>query len=264
MTDVPFLTAEHPIRFAHRGSRILWPENTMYAFDRAVTDLGYRYAELDVRCSADGVPMVFHDQSLPRTTNGVGPVAEWSAADLGTLDAGYHFAPGDGYPMRGAGIRIPTLEEVYRTWPALHLNIDLKAAGIEWQVAEVIRRCDAEERSLIGSFHDQRIARFRRITRGGVAVSAGPTAAMAMYSASRVGLTSRSTVAAYQLPYRVGVIQIDARLIGAVHRAGAQVHVWTVNDPLDMHRLLGMGVDGIVSDRPDVLNAVVAERAQHG
>lgn len=262
MTDVPYLAAEHPIRFAHRGSRLLWPENTMRAFSGAVEDHGYRYLELDVRCSADGVPMVFHDQSLERTSNGAGPIAAWSAADLATLDAGYHFAPGDGHPLRGAGITIPTLEELLRTWPDVRLNIDLKAPGIEWQVAEVIRRCDAEERILIGSFYDQRIARFRRITRERVAVSAGPTAAMAMYTASRVGRSARSAAVAFQLPYRFGVIRIDRRLIAAVHRAGAQLHVWTVNEPADMRRLLDMGVDGIVTDRPDLLNDVLAEREE--
>lgn len=260
MTDVPFLAAEHPIRFAHRGSRTLWPENTMHAFEHAVTDHGYLYLELDVRCSADGVPMVFHDESLQRTTNGSGPIASWSVADLRTLDAGYHFAANDDHPLRGTGIGIPTLEEVYRAWPGVHLNIDLKAPAIEWQVAEVIRRCEAEERSLIGSFYDQRIARFRRITRDRVAVSAGPTAAMAMYTASRVGRAVRGAAVAYQLPFRVGVIKIDRRLIAAVHRAGAQIHVWTVNDPADMNRLLDLEVDGIITDRPDVLNDVLAAR----
>lgn len=260
MSEAPFLSLEHPIRFAHRGSRVLWPENTMFAFDQAVTGLGYRYLEIDVRCSRDRVPMVIHDETLERTTNGSGPIAEWDAADLVLLDAGYRFDEESDYPLRGRGISIPTLAEVYATFPGAHLNIDLKAAGIEWEVAEVIRRSDAEDRSLIGSFRDGRIARFRRITKGRVAVSAGPRAAMAMYTASRIGLSAPGSIAAYQLPYEIGALKIDRRLVDAVHRAGAHLHLWTVNDPELMNRFLDIGVDGIVTDRPDLLNDVVDER----
>ncbi len=262
MTDVPFLSVEHPIRFAHRGSRVLWPENTVYAFDQAIIGLGYRYLELDVRCSRDGVPMVVHDSTLERTTNGSGAVADWDVEDLANLDAAYHFDAESGYPMRGKGVKIPTLREIYELFPDAHINIDLKAAGIEWQVAEVIRRCRAEDRSLAGAFRDGRIARFKRITKGTVAVSAGPRSASTLYAASRVGVAIDLGFAAYQLPYRFGALRIDRRMIDTVHKAGAHIHLWTVNDPDDMKRFLDLGVDGIVTDRPDILNDVIDERTQ--
>ena len=253
-----YFSIEHPIRLAHRGSRVLWPENTMFAFAGAVEELGYHYLELDVRLTADRVPVVFHDATLERTTSGTGKIADYTLDDLQSIDAAYHFDPAHDYPMRGTGISISPLEELYRTWPEVRLNIDLKAPGEEWAVAEVIRAADAEHRSLIGSFYDRRIARFRRITQGQVAVSAGPTAAAAMWSASRGGRTTRRRVQAYQLPFDYRGFKIDEKLVDSIHRAGAHLHLWTVNDPDDMRRFLDMGVDGIVTDRPDVLNDVLS------
>ncbi|MEN8234083.1 MAG: glycerophosphodiester phosphodiesterase [Actinomycetota bacterium] len=252
-----YFSVEHPIRFAHRGSRILWPENTMYGFAKAVEDLNYKYLELDVRLTADRVPVVFHDGTLDRTTNGTGEIAEYTFEELQGLDAAHHFDPENDYPLRGHGIGISPLDELYRTWPDVRLNIDLKGPGEEWAVAEVIRAADAEHRTLVGSFYDRRIAKFRRISRGRVAVSAGPSAALAMVAASRVGRSIRRKIQAYQLPFDYRAVPIDEKLIDAIHRAGAHIHLWTVNEPEDMRRLLDMGVDGIVTDRPDLLNEVM-------
>jgi glycerophosphoryl diester phosphodiesterase len=253
----PYIGLEHPIRFAHRGSRILWPENTMYAFERVIDDYGYRYLEIDVRITADRRVVVFHDATLDRMTNGSGEVADWRLEDLRHLDVGYSFDEENDFPLRGHGIGIPTLEELFKAWPDVHVNIDLKARGSEWPVAEVIRRCGREDRVLVGSFNDRRIARFRRITKGAVATSAGPTASALMYAASRAGRSISRPVAAYQLPFDYRGLGIDRRLVDAVHAADAHLHVWTVNEPDDMERLLDLEVDGIVTDRPDLLNEVM-------
>jgi glycerophosphoryl diester phosphodiesterase len=252
-----FFSVEHPIRFAHRGSSILWPENTIYAFSRAIEEHGYRYLELDVHLSADRVPMVIHDPILDRTTDGSGRVADRTLAELKTLDAAHRFDPDHGFPLRGSGIAIPTLDEVYRAWPEARVNIDLKEAGEEWAVAEVIRANDAEHRTLVGSFFDRRISRFRRITGNTVAVSAGPVAGARMWMASRTGRSLRLPVQAYQLSDQYTGFSIDRKLVDTIHRAGAHVHVWTVNEADDMRRLLELGVDGIITDRPDVLNEVL-------
>ena len=229
----------------------------MYAFAGAVEDLGYHYIEIDVRLTSDGVPVVFHDAKLDRTTSGTGKVVEHTLAEIQAVDAAFHFDPENDYPLRGTGIGVSTLEELYGTWPDVRLNIDLKGPGEEWAVAEIIRAFDAEHRTLIGSFNDRRIARFRRITRGRVAVSAGPTASASMYAASRTGRSIQRKVQAYQLPFDYRGTTIDAKLIDAVHRAGAHLHLWTVNESDDMRRFIDMGVDGIVTDRPDVLNRVL-------
>ena len=257
--SVPYLSAEHPVRFAHRGSRLLWPENTAESFQGAI-DLGYRYIETDVRITRDGVVVVFHDGTLERTTNGKGPVDQWDFADLQRLDAAYWFDPDGGYPLRGSGVRVRSLDEVLATWPEIRFNIDLKGSGLEWPVADVIKRQSRDETVLVGSFVDYRVFRFRRITRGEIAVAAGPTAVLALVAASRVGKTVRRPVAAYQLPYDYKLVPIDKKLVSAIHASGAQLHTWTVNETADMHRLLDLGVDGIVTDRPDLLNEVLRER----
>ncbi len=249
------------MRLAHRGSRILWPENTWLAFDAAVDDLGYHYVETDIQVTRDGVVVVFHDETLERTTNGVGTVADWNWEDLQHLDAAYTFSPdGEHYPYRGQGIGIPRLDATFDRYPGVCFNIDLKAQGSEWPVADIIARTKRTDSVLIGSFTDRRIARFRRITKGRVATSAGPSAAMAMFAASRLGRTSKRPVNAYQLPRSVKGAAVDRKLVDAVHRAGAHIHVWTVDEPSDMHELLDLGVDGIITDRPDLLNDVIEER----
>lgn len=256
---VPYLSAEHPIRFAHRGSRVLWPENTAEAFQGAV-DLGYRYLETDVRVTRNGVVVVFHDETLERTTNGVGKVAEWMWEDLQRLDAAWSFDPDHEFPCRGTGVRVRSLDEVFATWPDAHFNIDLKGPGLEWLVADLIKRHHREESTLIGSFFGHRTAKFRRITKSAVATSAGPEATIGMWLASRLGRHLSHASIAYQLPFDYRSLPIDRRLVDAIHEAGAQLHTWTVNTAEDMHRMLNLGVDGIVSDRPDVLNDVMRAR----
>jgi glycerophosphoryl diester phosphodiesterase len=260
-SERPYFAREKPIRLAHRGSRLLWPENTWRAFDGAIEGLGYTYVETDIRVTRDGVVVVFHDETLERTTNGVGKVSEWDWGDLRHLDAGYRFSPDDeNYPSRGTGVVISRLDDTFDRYPDVCFNIDLKAPRSEWAVAEVIARTEATDRVLVGSFNDRRIARLRRITKGSVATAAGPSASVAMYAASRLGRTIRRNVDAYQLPMKIRGGAVDQKLVHAVHESGAQLHVWTVNEPDQMHDLLDIGVDGIVTDRPDLLNIVLEER----
>ena len=248
----PFLTHEHPIRFAHRGSRVLWPENTMPAFQGAI-ELGYRYLELDVHVSSDGAVVVFHDDRLDRLTDGTGKVWEHTWDELRVLDAAHNFDPENGYPVRGRGIRMPLLEELLLTFPDALLNIDLKQKGIEEPVARLIQRLSVEDRVLIGSFRDWRIGAFRRLTHGRVAVSAGPREVARAVAACRLRLPIGGQADALQIPRRIA----SERLVASAHAAGKHVHVWTVDDPDRMRSLLDMGVDGIITDRPDLLNEVL-------
>jgi glycerophosphoryl diester phosphodiesterase len=260
MTLHPYLASEHPIRFAHRGSRVLWPENTLEAFQGAM-GLGYRYIETDVQLTADGFVVVFHDDDLDRLTNANGPIRQWRWEDLRHLNAAWSFGAAEDYPMRNAGCRIPRLEDVLAAFPDQYFNIDIKCAGAEWAVADVIRRSRRVDSVLVGGFVDRRTARVRRIMKGEVATSAGQRVVVAMWSASRVGRTIRRPEVAYQVPYDY-TPRLDQKFVDAVHRAGAQVHAWTVNEVEDMNHLLDMGVDGIVTDRPDRLNDVIADRGQ--
>lgn len=248
----PFLSHEHPIRFAHRGSRILWPENTMVAFQGAV-DLGYRYLETDVHVSRDGRVVIFHDDRLERLTDGVGRFRDRDWDDLRRLDAAHGFKPEEGFPLRGTGVGMPLLEEAVRTFPGVQFNLDLKQPGIAGVVAAEVERLGIEDRVLIGSFHDRRIRAFRRASDHRVATSAGPQEVTRAVAAATARRAVRGRADALQIPIRVAT----PRLIDAAHRGGKHIHVWTVNDPAEMRRLLALGVDGIVTDRPDLLNEVM-------
>jgi glycerophosphoryl diester phosphodiesterase len=251
----PYLSHEHPIRFAHRGSRILWPENTMVAFQGAV-DLGYRYLETDVHVSRDGRVVIFHDHVLDRLTDGSGRFVDRDWFELRALDAAHGFGAEAGFPLRGRGIGMPLLEEALTTFPDQMFNLDLKQPAIAETVAAEVRRLGAEDRVMIGSFHDRRIRAFRRAAPE-VATSAGPRE-VARALASR---HPRGSADAYQVPERAGAVRVvSPRFVAAAHRSGKQVHVWTVNEPDDMRRLLELGVDGIVTDRPDLLNEVLGGR----
>ncbi len=257
----PYLGHEHPLRFAHRGGAKLWPENTMAAFQGAV-DLGYRYIETDVRSTADGVLVAFHDHHLGRLTNGGGRPEQWRWDELRRLDAAFHFEPEQGYPYRGRGLGIPSLEELMTTFPDRMINIDLKQPGIEDLLTEFAVRHGFEDRMLIGSFKDRRIARFRRASSGTIATSAGPAETLALWGAARAGRSVTTPADAFQVPVRAGRLTvIDRRFVAAAHAAGKQVHAWTIDDPAEMRRLLDLGVDGIVTDRPDVLNEVLGIRS---
>lgn len=247
-----YFSHEHPVRLAHRGSRVLWPENTMTAFQGAV-DLGYRYLEIDVHVSRDNRVVVFHDDKLERLTDGVGRVWDRTWDELQALDTAYNFRPDEAFPLRGTGLTIPLLADLLQTFPEALLNIDLKQAGIEEVVAAEIQRLHAEDRVLIGSFRDWRIREFRRLTQGRVAVSAGPRELAQAVASCRVGLPVRGIADALQIPRRIA----SARLVDSAHKAGKQVHAWTVNDPDQMKALLALGIDGIITDRPDLLNEVV-------
>lgn len=258
----PYLSQEHPLRFGHRGSNLLWPQNTVPAFEWAL-GLGLRYLETDLHATRDGRVVAFHDDRLDDLTNGRGKVWERDWDDLRSLDAAYHFDPAGGYPLRGAGVRIPLLEEVLAAFPQCLLNLDLKQPGMEELLAAELTRLGAEDRVLVGSFHDRRLTRFRRACGGRVATSAGPAEVLAGVTAARLGRPLGGAADAYQVPERSGPLRVvSRRFVETAHAAGKQVHVWVVNDPADMHRLLDLGVDGIVTDRADLLVDVVAGRAR--
>lgn len=254
-----FLRGPHPLAFAHRGGAKLWPENTMVAFQGAV-DLGYQYLETDLHATRDGVLVTIHDDTLARTTDGSGPVSECTLEKLKRLDAGYHFSPDGGqtFPFRGKGITVPTLAEVAETFPQLRLNVEAKQKDppIVETLISFIEERKLHDRILVASFQDEVIQSFRRRMGDRVATSSATWEATRFWLASRVGLTRllRCPYDALQVPPRQGRLTVvDRRFVNAAHRRGLQVHVWTVDEPDEMRRLLRLGVDGIMSDRPDLL-----------
>jgi glycerophosphoryl diester phosphodiesterase len=244
-----------PIPLAHRGFSLDGLENSMAAFAAAV-DLGFRYVETDVHATSDGVVVAFHDERLDRVTDGSGAIAQltWDAVS--------------GARIRGSEA-IPRLADLLGTWPDLRVNIDIKAAGAIAPLVEVVERTGAHDRVCVTSFSDRRrraaLRRFSRpvATSGGRATVALFLAALLVPSLWRAAAvrTALSGVDLLQVPERSGIIPVvTAGSVQAAQSAGVPVHVWTVDEPAEMHRLLDLGVQGIVTDRADLLRAVLLER----
>jgi glycerophosphoryl diester phosphodiesterase len=267
MTSAPFL------HFAHQGGGLLAPENTLAAFD-----LGATYApdalELDIQLTGDGHIVVIHDPTVDRTTTGHGLVSSFALAELQRLDASYTFTADGGqtYPFRGQGVTIPTLREVFERYPTKLINIDLKepVPGKEARLWPTIHAARAADRVIVGSFVCASLRAFRRLAGGAVATSACPREVLAFILLAlsptlRRGMHAaglwRPAYHALQVPeVHKGIRIVSPASIRVAHQLGIQVHVWTVNERADMERLLSWGVDGIMTDRPDELAAVLRER----
>ncbi len=261
----PYLEAEVPLAFAHRGGARLWPENTLEAF-RGAIDAGCRYIETDLHMTRDGVVVIHHDERLERTTNGVGPVRTRSLSELEELDAGFRFTRDSGrsYPFRGKGVTIPTFEEALALSGEVRFNIEIKQRepSVARALWELIEKHNLYDRVLIAAAEDDIGHEFDRIARGRVARSPGVRGVLAFWAASRVGATRLLSPRydALQVPPRQGPLTVvDRRFVRAAHAAGVHVHVWTIDEPVEMRRLLSLGVDGLMSDRPDILMNVVQE-----
>ena len=258
----PFL-AGAPVLAAHRGGAGLAPENTMIAFRQAIDHWDADMLEMDVRLTADGRVVVLHDETVDRTTDGTGRVRDMTWDEVRRLDAGYRFRDAaGGFPYRGRDARIPLFDEVLAELPAMRVMVEPKAAEAAGPLVEVIRARDAEHRVLIG-------AEFER-TRDGARRYRGPRGAsrrqvLPFWLLHRVPVIGRwyvPAVDAFQVPETSGRHRVvTPAFVRAAHRANIPVHVWTVDDPGDMRRLLEWGVDGIQTDRPDLLAGVLEEVA---
>lgn len=247
-----FLDAPGPLAFAHRGAHDAdagVPENTMSAFAAAV-ELGYRYVETDVHVTSDGHLLAFHDDRLDRVTDRSGRIADMPWAQVRRARVG------DREP-------IPFLEDLLGTWPELRVNIDPKHDGSVVPLAEVLERTGAVDRVCVGSFSDRRLKALRRLVGPRLCTSLGPAGTARLRMASTGVPLGRYPAACAQVPVRSGRIRlVDRRFLSAAHRRGLQVHVWTIDEEAEMVRLLDLGVDGIMTDRPQVLKAVLEARGE--
>ena len=255
-----------PANFAHRGASARAPENTLEAFRLAV-EAGAGGLELDVHMTLDKEIVVIHDPTVDRTTNGSGAVAEMTLDEIKALDAGYRFSPNGGstYPYRGRGLRTPRLAEVYEEFPNAPVNIEIKQAqpGVEEAVLKVIWEAGAAGRTLVASNRHGVVRRFRRISGGRIPTAASRREIARFYLLSRLRLERlyRPAYDALQVPpdYR-GTPLVTPRFLEAAHDRGVRVDVWTINDLDEMRRLLDLGADGIMTDHPEELVAVLGER----
>ncbi len=256
-TGFPYLDDPGPVlAFAHRGGayhpEIEGLENTLAAFRHAVA-LGYEYLETDVHVTRDGVLLAFHDTVLDRVTDHRGEIGALTHAEV-----------------RRALVRgresVPTLAELFDAFPHARFNIDLKSDGAVAALAEFLAAREAWSRVLVGSFSPRRTRQFRALTADRVPTAATPAEIVLfrfLPSARLAAMLSRGRSAALQIPHRRGRITIaTAGLVRRAHAAGRHVHVWTVDDRDEMGVLLERGVDGLFTDRTDILKAVLIERDQ--
>jgi glycerophosphoryl diester phosphodiesterase len=254
-----FFRAPRRLVFAHRGGGALAPENTLAAFDHGLR-LGADGLELDVHLSRDGVVVVHHDRVLERTTNLRGAVAEFTAGELARADAGYHFRRGDSFPFRGLGIGVPMLAQVLARYPDVPIIIELKVNNVALAAATiaVVGRAGAVDRVCLGSF-GMRVLRAARRLEPAIATSAArEEVRWALYRSWCRWPVSRVAYAGYQVPEQAGSTRVvSPRFVDAAHRLGLGVQVWTVDKENDARRLLDWGVDGLITDRPDVIVPVL-------
>ncbi|MCI0581626.1 MAG: glycerophosphodiester phosphodiesterase [Chloroflexi bacterium] len=251
----PFLDHPGPIAFAHRGGAEAHPENTMAAFEAAIA-LGYRYLETDVHVTADGVLVAFHDDRLERVTDGHGRVADLDWAEV---------------RQARVGGREPIVEfaELLAAFPGARVNIDPKHDAAVGPLIKAVRDARAAERVCIGSFSDARVAEIREAFGPSICTAMGPWEISALRAAAWgarpfLDRLRRRPGRCVQIPLRGrwGLPLVEPRLIAAAHELGLPVHAWTVNGAAEMARLLDLGVDGIFTDVPAVLRAVLVDRGE--
>jgi glycerophosphoryl diester phosphodiesterase len=245
----PYLDSVKPIAFAHRGGTSAAPENSMRAFQHAV-DLGYRYIETDVHATSDGHVVAFHDNDLQRTCGSSLKIAEASIEELSTARI-------DGTDP------IPLLAEILITWPDMKVNIDCKSDAVVAPLIQQLRSSHCLDRVCIGSFSDQRLARIREEFGSSVCTSMGPreVAALVLGTHARIPLRPTKHALIAQVPVRQGPIPVvTKRTVQRAHALGLYVHVWTIDDPQEIGRLLDLGADGIMSDDTIALRDVFSAR----
>ena len=258
---------EWPVNLAHRGASALAPENTIEAFRLAIEE-GAGGLELDVHMTRDRQIVVIHDATVDRTTNGSGAVSEMTLDEVRGFDAGHNFSPDGGptRPYRGRGVRVPTFGEVLEEFPGVPVNIEIKAGtpGIEEMVLGELREADALGRALVVSTPHAIVKRFRKVSGGHVSTGASRWEIGVFYFASRLllGRLIRPAYDALQVPLRHrGIPVVTPRFIRAAHARGVRVDAWTINQADEMRRLLDLGVEVIMTDRPGTLAEVLDPHA---
>jgi glycerophosphoryl diester phosphodiesterase len=252
---------------AHRGESGNIPENTMAALE-AAAGLGVDVLESDVRLTEDDEIVLFHDESLLRTTGQEGTVRLHKLDELLRFDLGYMFSTDDGqtYPFRGKGCRIVTLREVFERFPNMVFNLDIKdiEQTAPMRLAHLISDMNRKQSVIVASFHNSQLERFREFAPD-VPTCAHPGEVKRFVFNTKFGFprirTSEIVYRAFQVPIKSGPLTVvTEKFIKRAHERNIAVHVWTVNDEITMNLLLDLGVDGIFTDQPALLKSVFKER----
>lgn len=267
---MPYYTNPRPptMVIAHQGGDGVWPGNTLYAFEKAA-EIGAHVLEMDAHITRDGHIVLIHDETVDRTTNGAGEVEAMTLEELQRLDAAHNWTPDNGqtHPYRGMGITIPSLAAVFERFPDMRHTIELKKtrASMAQPLCDLIRKYAMQDKVLVASFHDAALAEFRQ-TCPEVATSASRGEATPFVLLGKVFLGGwvSPQYQSLQVPWNpkdsLNIPIMTARFIREAHAKGIAVEPWTVDDPELMRQYIAWGVDGIITDRPDIMVALLGEQ----
>jgi glycerophosphoryl diester phosphodiesterase len=256
-----------PLIMAHRGESGNIPENTMVALEAAFK-LGVDVLESDVQLTKDNEIVLFHDESLERTTGKLGIIRSYTLEQLWQFDLGYNFTTdyGDTYPYRGKGLRIVTLREAFERFPDAIFNLDIKdtAQSAPMELARLIADMDRKQSVIVASFHGSQLEYFRELAPD-TPTSAHPGEVKKFVLSTKIGFPRIKPqdihYKAFQVPIKSGPLSVvTKKFTKMAHELDVAVHVWTINDEPTMNYLLDLGVDGIFTDYPSLLKSVLQER----
>ena len=256
-----------PLVIAHQGGDGIWPGDTLYAFEKAV-EIGADVLEMDAHITRDGAIVLMHDEEVDRTTDGTGLIENLTLDELKQLDAAYQWS-NDGsktFPYRGQDIQVPTLEELFQKFPQMHYVIEIKLTQnpIDQPLCDLIRRYDMHEKVMVASFHDEAMQNFREICPE-IATSASRTEVRNFVLLGKVFLSGfiapkyQSIQPPYDPKESLNIPIMTERFIRESHAKNIRVEPWTVDDPALMKQYIEWGVDGIMTDRPDLMIEVLQE-----
>ncbi len=254
-----------PLVIAHQGGDGLWPGNTMYAFEHA-NELGVDVLEMDIHITKDGQLVIMHDETVDRTTDGTGEIESMTLSELKQLDTGYGWSldEGETFPYRGQGITVPTLEEVFQAFPGKRMTVEIKKtnASIIKPFCKLIRKYKMQDKVLVASFYDDRMREFRKNCPEVATSSARrETTAFVLFTKGYLGRLNSPRFNSLQVPEESGGITVMTEaFVRAAHERGLAVEPWTINDPEQMRKYIQWGVDGIITDRPDLMLEILGRR----
>jgi glycerophosphoryl diester phosphodiesterase len=258
---------ERPLVIAHQGGDGVWPGDTIFAFEKSV-ELGVDVLEMDAHITKDGHIVLMHDEEVDRTTDGTGLIEDLTLAELAQLDAAYDWSNDSGktFPYRGQGIQVPTLDEVFQRFPEMRYVIEIKLTQnpIQDPLCNLIREHEMQKNVLIASFHDEAMQNFRAACPE-VATSASRGEVTAFVLLGKLFLSGllvpqyESIQPPYDPAESMNIPIMTRRFIREAHAKNVAVEPWTVNDPELMKQYIEWGVDGIITDRPDLMIEVMKE-----
>ena len=262
--DHPYYAADlnYPLVIAHQGGDGIWPGETMLAYQNSV-NLGVDVLEMDIHITEDGALVLMHDETVDRTTDGSGEIESMTLEELKKLDAGYDWSTDDGatFPFRGKGLTVTTLEEVFTAFPDKHMTIEIKKtnASMTQPFCELIRKHKMEDKVLAASFYDDKLKEFRKECPEVATSSAkNETTAFVLITKPFLGSFYSPNFFSLQVPEESsGITVMTPAFVKAAHERNLAVEPWTINDAETMKKFIEWGVDGIITDRPDIMLEVL-------